>query len=306
MKRFRNVLCFVDSLAEIRGALHRSAELAGRNGASLKIVDVIDDTPNWLGVLFKSHAGALEQQRSSQLQALAESVRDQATMVTTELLRGRPAIAIVREVLRNNFDLVLKDVRRSNSHNTLLLDSVDMRLLRNCPCPVWLTARNHGTAHNVVLAAVDPSADDAEHKDMNRTILELASSLAAIDDAELHVITAWEARGESMLAGRVTHDRLQEYIAEIHHTAKLGLARALDPIRPPIDRRRVHLRKGNPADVILSYAGEIKCDLLIIGTITCGVPALLIGNTADTVLRQIGCSVMTVKPKSFISPVRPN
>ena len=306
MKRFQNILCFVDALAKNQGALHRAAELAGRNGASLKIVDVIDDTPSWLGMLLKSHAGTFEQMRRNQLQSLAESVRAQVKMVTTELLHGRPALAVVREVLRHGFDLVMKDARGTSTHKTLLLGSIDMRLLRNCPCPVWLNAPNHGMTHDVVLAAVDPLADNAEHTDMNRTILELASSLAVIDNSELHVISAWEARGESMLAGRVTHERLLEYTVDQHHAAKHGLAQALGQIRPRIDQRRVHLRKGVPADVILSYASEIQCDLLIIGTVSRGIPGLLMGNTADTVLRQIECSVMTVKPEAFVSPVKPN
>ena len=306
MKQFQNILCFVDASAKNQGALHRAAELAGRNGASLKIVDAIDDTPSWFGMLLKSHGGGFEQQRRSELQSLAESVRSQVKTVTTELLHGRPALVVVREVLRHGFDLVMKDARGTSTHKTLLLGSIDMRLLRNCPCPVWLNAPNHDMAHDVVLAAVDPLADDPEHKAMNQRILELASSLAVIDNAELHVICAWEARGESMLAGRVTHERLLEYIVDQHHAAKHGLAQVLGPIRPRIDQQRVHLRKGEPADVILSYASEIHCDLLVIGTIARSIPGLLMGNTADTVLRQIECSVMTVKPKGFVSPVKRN
>ena len=305
MKRFQNVLCFVDAAAESQRALHLAAKLAGRNGASLKIVDVVDDTSNWRGMLLKSLAGDLEQQRQSQLQGLAESVRSQVETVTFELLHGRPALAVVREVLRHGFDLVIKDARGTSTHKTLLVGSIDMRLLRNCPCPVWLSAAGTGIAHNVILAAVDPLANNPEHKGMNRTILELASSLALIHNAELHVISAWEARGENMLAGRVTHERLLEYIAESHEAAKLGLAKVLGPVRPHIDRRHARLHKGEPADVILSCASEIHCDLLIMGTVARGIPGLLMGNTADTVLRQIECSVMTVKPDGFVSPIKP-
>ena len=304
MKRFQNVLCFVDAWAENQRALHRAAKLAGRNSASLKIVDVIDDTSNWLGMLLKSHAGDLEQQRQNQLQGLAESVRSQVETVTFELLHGRPALAVVREVLRHGFDLVMKDARGTSTHKTLLVGSIDMRLLRNCPCPVWLSAPDRGIAHNVILAAVDPLANDPEHKGMNRMILELATSLAVIYSAELHVISAWEAPGENMLAGRVTHERLLSYIAESHDAAKQGLTKAIGPIRPSIDRRHVRLQKGEPADVILSHASEIQCDLLIMGTIARRIPGLLMGNTADTVLRQIECSVMTVKLEGFVSPVK--
>ena len=35
-----------------------------------------------------------------------------------------------------------------------------------------------------------------------------------------------------------------------------------------------------------------------------GVPGMLIGNTAEKVLGQIGCSVITVKPPDFETPIK--
>jgi nucleotide-binding universal stress UspA family protein len=34
-----------------------------------------------------------------------------------------------------------------------------------------------------------------------------------------------------------------------------------------------------------------------------GIPGLLIGNTAETILDQLDCSVLAVKPPGFVSPV---
>ena len=46
-----------------------------------------------------------------------------------------------------------------------------------------------------------------------------------------------------------------------------------------------------------------KADVLVLGTVARNLKSLLMGNTADTVLRQITCSVLTVKPAGFASPV---
>jgi universal stress protein E len=35
-----------------------------------------------------------------------------------------------------------------------------------------------------------------------------------------------------------------------------------------------------------------------------GIAGLLIGNTAEKILHQVECSVMTVKPDGFVSPVK--
>jgi nucleotide-binding universal stress UspA family protein len=34
-----------------------------------------------------------------------------------------------------------------------------------------------------------------------------------------------------------------------------------------------------------------------------GIPGLLIGNTAERILRKLPCSVLAVKPDGFVSPV---
>jgi nucleotide-binding universal stress UspA family protein len=50
-----------------------------------------------------------------------------------------------------------------------------------------------------------------------------------------------------------------------------------------------------------------KIDLLVMGTICrTGIPGFIIGNTAEKVLDTINCSVLTVKPVGFVSPVAPS
>ena len=45
--------------------------------------------------------------------------------------------------------------------------------------------------------------------------------------------------------------------------------------------------------------------LLVMGTLCrTGIPGFFIGNTAETILNQVDCSVLTVKPKGFVSPVK--
>ena len=304
MKRFNKILCVADALEKQSGAIERASKLAVANEAELKIFDVVDDSPSWLG-LFAPLQRELNQERSSRLQGLVAPLKSDKMTVTSELLHGRPAIEVTREVLRNGYDLVIKDARGTSSHKTLLFGSVDMRLLRHCPCPVWLHVPSRRRGHDVILAAIDPLAGSEEHQSMNRMILELGSSLAVFENAELHIIAAWEAVGESMLAGRISEDRLLAYVSENHHAAEEGLKRVVSQVHPHIDGSRIELQNGEPADVILNYAGRIECDLLIMGTVARGIPGLLMGNTADTVLRQIECSVLTVKPEGFVSPIKP-
>jgi nucleotide-binding universal stress UspA family protein len=46
-------------------------------------------------------------------------------------------------------------------------------------------------------------------------------------------------------------------------------------------------------------------DLVVMGTVArAGIAGMLIGNTAERVLRKLPCSVLTVKPDVFVSLVR--
>jgi universal stress protein E len=46
-------------------------------------------------------------------------------------------------------------------------------------------------------------------------------------------------------------------------------------------------------------------DLVVMGTVArAGIAGMLIGNTAERVLRKLRCSVLIVKPDRSVSPVR--
>jgi nucleotide-binding universal stress UspA family protein len=52
-------------------------------------------------------------------------------------------------------------------------------------------------------------------------------------------------------------------------------------------------------------AAKLEVGLIVMGTVSrTGVAGLLIGNTAGKILRQVDCSVLTVKPDGFVTPVR--
>ena len=68
---------------------------------------------------------------------------------------------------------------------------------------------------------------------------------------------------------------------------------------------RLHFLKGDPAALITDLAAEHAIDLIVMGTICrTGVAGFFIGNTAENVLQQVDCSVLTVKPEGFVSPVK--
>jgi nucleotide-binding universal stress UspA family protein len=67
---------------------------------------------------------------------------------------------------------------------------------------------------------------------------------------------------------------------------------------------QIDLLKGNPWEVIPQTTIRHSIDLLVMGTVCrTGISGVLLGNTAETVLDQVDCSLLTVKPSGFASPV---
>jgi nucleotide-binding universal stress UspA family protein len=80
----------------------------------------------------------------------------------------------------------------------------------------------------------------------------------------------------------------------------------LDTLVAPYDDEniRVTLINGQPEVVLTEMIERKKPDIVVMGTVArTGLPGLLIGNTAEHVLGRINCSVLTVKPQGFKSPV---
>ena len=67
---------------------------------------------------------------------------------------------------------------------------------------------------------------------------------------------------------------------------------------------RMHIVKGRAHEVIPNLAGETKADLVVMGTLArTGIPGLIVGNTAESILNNLNCSVLAIKPSGFVTPV---
>lgn len=320
MHRFQNILLPIDGDTSRQSILERAVRLARENGAVLKLIAVVEHL-SWYARLVLPNAEELQtvlvRDRSKVLEGLAMQLRRDGLEVATEVLRGRRHQEMVREVLRGGHDLLMKEAEPNES---VLFGSTDMHLLRSCPCPLWLFKPEHaGRAFAQILAAVDPAppSDKADQlhlraelaeKDeaLDAKILELAGSLADEEGAELHVVHAWSAPGEGLMRSEVmlAQEQVERYVEDSRAEAQKALERLLAGVPERAGRRLMHLLKGDPADVIAEFAKARRVDLIVMGTVArTGIPGLLIGNTAETILQRVDCSVLAVKPDGFVSPV---
>jgi nucleotide-binding universal stress UspA family protein len=322
MKRFKDILCVVEAGKRCASVLRRAVALAEGNQGNLTLVDVAPRVTAAAGMpeggpISARLQMALNAEHARELEALVEPYRQRLT-IQCKVLVGTPYLEVIREVLREGRDLVIK-APEDPSWLALLFGSDDMHLLRKCPCPIWFIKCRAPKAYRRVLAAVDlgdgyPAEESQARQSLSRRILEVAGSMALTEFAELHVVHAWEAIGEGIMRSGSIGMREEEVIAYVeavrrrHQSSLDALLReaegAMGPDALAYLKPQEHLLRGSPSREIPALAKRLEADLVVMGTVgRSGIPGLLMGNTAETILYQLDCSVLAIKPPGFVSPV---
>jgi nucleotide-binding universal stress UspA family protein len=93
---------------------------------------------------------------------------------------------------------------------------------------------------------------------------------------------------------------------EINEEAKRRLSAFLSSIPSNGTPIQEHLSWGTPWKEVGRTAQHLAADLIAMGTVgRSGIQGLLLGNTAEKVLGTCDCSILTVKPDGFVSPIEP-
>ena len=323
MKRFKNILCVIEPGKDSTAVVEQAARLSENNQATLTIMSVLPALVNHNGLLEdyamvnELEALSLKAQQQT-VEKLMESYR-QRVKIDVEVSTGRASIEVIRKILRDDHDLVIKcpDATNGTSH---AFSGEDKQLLRKCPCPVWMTRLQKGETYHRILAAVDVDDNHTPNvletrQALNESVMTLAGSLAVSEFAELSIVSAWEATAESAIRFAPFIQRPQSEVdtyvekARQHHADLLNAQldqlnielgqEAMNYIKPEL-----HSPKGPARKNIPDLAKQLQADCIVMGTVgRVGIPGLIIGNTAESLLDQLTCSILAIKPKGFTTPV---
>ena len=158
MKRFKNILFFADSKDDVTPALKRAAQLAESNNARLTLVDVVEpvETPREVISQFGIElVELLKKHRKEALEKLAKLIEHDDSLIYTKILIGLPFLEVIKFVQRGGYDLLVKMARPPAGISEKVFGSVDLHLLRKCPCPVLIDRPSSNVSFQQILAAVD-------------------------------------------------------------------------------------------------------------------------------------------------------
>lgn len=300
MRRFRNIVFIPLSNAPVPRAIDVAAGLAKENGAELTVFGVV---PEHTALQHPPETHAQGREITDELlRCLSDTLRVWAEVIEpgvgsqVRTAIGRPAVEIVRAVLEHDYDLVIISTDGGDEAEATM-----RRVLRTCPCPVWVFRPEGGNRR--VLAAVDP-LDDPE---LNRLVLELASSQALNGQGQLRVVHAWQAHGELVMTGQVGDLLRSPRFASFAAAAEAEHRRQLDGLLADVAveaDHTVHLINASPVRAVKALIELHQIDLVVMGSIGHSThDGSTVGDTAEQISATARCSVLMVKPNGFVSPI---
>lgn len=236
------------------------------------------------------------------LDEFAQQAQQQGVKTDTSLAYGTAWHEVISTVLKDNYDVVIVGTQERSGLERMLVGSTAMKLLRYCPCPVWVTKPDAETDTTKMLVATDLSP-------VGERAVKVAAMTAKAENAPLHVLHAMEYPLERPLRlSQASPEKIKEYREEVRQQAEKTLAQhlACEEVTALAAPPQIEYTDAAAETAIFDAIKAHNIDLLVMGTIARGgIGGLLVGNTAERILPQLPCSVLAVKPDDFVCPVKP-
>ncbi len=317
METFKNILVGVDLThcrrldvselsANAREGIHHAIWLAKIHSAQLlffSVLTISEENLRHLRELGQSHVSStIEQLAGEVLDELVGWAAQEGVQARARLVIGKAWAEIIYQVLREKHDLVVVGTRDLTGLRRLLFGNTALKLLRRCPCPVWVTKPGHGGRPLNMLIATDLKPGGAE-------ALRLGLALGRRMGGTIHVLHVLEFPRHSWWGMAVIDEDTKSYHSSVRDRARATLEEQMRQADPQLLGAGVQTHVAEDlgvADVAIQHFIQVhRIDLLVMGTIgRGGIAGIMIGNTAERLLPEVHCSVLAVKPPDFASPLR--
>lgn len=311
MNQYHNILFVSNGIRDDAETLLQAISLANAYKAKLDILIICPPFHESLGDYQQSYEKFLleKMQESIDTAKASLSLHKKKTKFKVELQWGStPDIRIIQQVILGSYDLVIKAAE--NNDGTSGFKALDMSLLRKCPSALFIHRpfKPGKTIH--IAVAVDPKYEEVSGHDLALSLLHLSHALSIYYKGHLSIISCWDLVLENYLRHSVFVDIPRAQLDELVMNESNSHYRALHTLihEASIEEQpTIYLQKGMPTELIPSLIDEKKIDVLVMGTVArTGIAGFIIGNTAENILQKINCSLWALKPKGFISPVKPH
>lgn len=307
MKHISKLLVVVEDQYDRQAMISEVSAVAEQSGARVTLLGITDpppDDPETKVALSNLHTWTTAVQLQ-ELEELCTELEKAGISATVQQESGKAYQEIIRVAIAGEYDLVLKPAENEGGKWKTLFGSTDMQLFRLSPDPVWIFKPTSANKLARVMVAVDLLAFDEEKSALAEKVLGWGKYVADMVGAKLHVVHVWDLQGEFRLRGRLGPQSVDSLLHALYQRHQRWLDEAIEQSGIDAQEITMHFKKGDPDEIIPSIAHAQKIDLLVMGTVgRTGIPGFFIGNTAESVLRQVNCSVLAIKPDGFSTPIK--
>lgn len=313
MDGFENILLIHDDAAGFEAALGRAVTLAKRDGAKLTIAEVIPEAAGGSLSRFNPFSSVIpvtseyeEVDYRNRLERILHEARDQGIDVRPAVFSGARHTEIVRAVVRYGYDLVITAEETRTTLEGLLFGKPASRIMRACPCPVWIVKPQAALRCRRIVAAIGAEGAEGAPEDIDHAVLSLAAKLAYAEGCRLDIVHAWDFKGQDLETSR--SEMLPPMWRALYRRNRLAHAKALSSVLSDFDLdgidHEVHMPKGDPYRILLDFSWKSDVDLIVAGTVSrTGIDRFIYSNLVERILPLADCAVLAVKSAAFVPSV---
>jgi nucleotide-binding universal stress UspA family protein len=298
---YDHILVATDFSPNSASAVKQAVWLARRTSASIVLAHTIPDfslSVHWGPVDRQANQQLVHERSDTEMRRMIAELNATSLDITYRTLVGEPFVEITYAVQADGYNLVLAGTRGAGKVEQFFVGSTAKRLIRKCPASVWIVKAEHLVPPKVVLAATDFS-------DISLKAVRNGLKIAQQASAEFHLLHVVDSKDvpDDIISHIPAGSSLRQ---EISDEANRRLADFLTSAGVDRTQVQVHLSWGTPWQEIRRITRHQAVDLIVIGTVgRNGIKGLFLGNTAEKVLDTCDCSILTVKPDDFVSPIEP-
>jgi|GEM_PF-4837897 len=219
------------------------------------------------------------------------------------VLQGVPQVSIVDAATEDKLDILITEPDETGAVTRFFYGSLTLSILRKAPCPVWVVNKSRNETYQRVLIAVDLFQSDEVSSRLNTGLVEIGSAFAKKQGAECHLVSVWKLDIEDTLHSpflNIPQDKIDTLVSE-RNVECLRIYNSFvaehESMLQDVNSQLVH---GEASRILIDYIEDNKIDIIIMGThARAGIKGFVIGNTAESLINQIDCSIIAVKPDIF-------
>lgn len=296
MKKFHRILVGLDLSPQSGNALREAARLAAFDESTLIAFHVIEQPlADAIGQSLKLDGpGVLNHVRKSVEHFIADSGASTANL-RCELAIGHAFPQIVKACEAHKADLLVMGSRGS-LHGPGSIGTIAAKCLRKAPPDVLVVKEDITGPHRHIIACVDLSETSAK-------ALQLARRIAEQDGADLDCLYI----DQTALALAADYGGYLPALPAMDGSNADIWQKDLDAFVEPLlrdseirRRRNVVLERMNIREAIIEQINATHATLVTLGTRgKTDLRTLIMGTTAEKIVKHTPCSILAVKPEGF-------